>query len=411
MLGVTEFGVVYCWGYVEPRRLRVELLFPLNVLETMFQIPSENAEYLTTEELEAARQKIVAYFQNGNPVSVDQQVIQPQVTKVDFFPANQRDFAIQSEIDKLSFANGRVGITIHYPYQEVPQSIELEWDKFSRALNNVQAYLYYQDSVVGENFSRQVSDNRISWTNPGNWTEPKPVQAIAFRSDQVASSGVDRKYLTWLTGGLAAMVILLTRGRGRTVQGIALVSVMVLFSVVVVLFPAQTKTQIKADAGKEIPAENVQHLYQAFEFADEENIYDQLAQSVSGPQLRELYLQLLEGLTAQEQGGAVSSIESVQVLDVTLPEDTQLDPSAVSELLPPEANTQAAFQCQVSWSLKGLVEHWGHSHERTNKYVATAWYAAVNDEWKMIKLIVQDQDPGLTKPRPRKFSRTDAPAS
>lgn len=409
MLGVTEFGAVYCWGYIEARRLRVELLFPLNVLETMFEIPSRDPQFLQGDELDAASRKIGQYFTSGNPVHVNGQIVEPNVGKVDFFPADQRDFAVQADIERLSFANGRVGITLYYPYTQVPTTIELQWDKFSRALNTVQAYLYHEDKVTGETFSRQVSDNRIRWENPGNWQPPEPVQPMDFRTDQVETEAT----FNWL-GTLAALaagafVFYVSRSQSWTTR-LPLVILMVGVGFLVVRYSSTRRPPaIKPEAGKAIAEESIARIYRSFEFADEEEIYDQLSVSVAGPQLRDLYLQLLQGLTAEEQGGAVSSIEHVQVTGVEFPEDASLPSAQVRDQIPESGQPQAAFECQVQWDLRGLVEHWGHSHERTNHYLARAWFAAIDDQWKMIRLNVQSQDPGLTKPRPRKFTRTDEP--
>lgn len=405
MLGVTEFGSVYCWGYIEPRQLRVELLFPLNVLETMFEIESQASDYVAADELPALTERIKAFFQQGNPVEIDQALVSPQVTKVDYFPANQRDFAIRTEVEKLHYANGRVGITIRYPYRKVPRSIVLQWDKFSRAINTVQAYLYFGDRVVGETFSRQVSDNQIRWENPGDWKEPQAVLPITVKSHQVVPSSRHPLWTLLAIGALSLTIAWLFPARARTRIVLGFTIFLIVEFVIVAVWPTGVTT-IRPEAGEAIARQSIENVYHAFEFADEEEIYDQLSVSVAGPQLRELYLQLLSGLTAEEQGGAVSSIEKVEVVGAQLSENSHLSAKDLKPLNDQPAD--AGFRCQLQWNLQGLVEHWGHSHQRTNQYQAEAWFAAWDGQWKLVQLRVESQQPGLTKPRPRKFTRVDS---
>ena len=55
--------------------------------------------------------------------------------------------------------------------------------------------------------------------------------------------------------------------------------------------------------------------YESFRFRNEEQIYDALATSVQGDLLQEIYLEIQRGLKMEEQGGAVSRIRDVEIID------------------------------------------------------------------------------------------------
>jgi hypothetical protein len=120
------------------------------------------------------------------------------------------------------------------------------------------------------------------------------------------------------------------------------------------------------------------NVYRAFEFGDENAVYDALACSVSGDLLEKLYLQIRKGLEMQEQGGAVSRIRGVELLEGDFQTTTATDE------LP-------GFDYECDWTVNGTVEHWGHIHSRTNQYAARFKVSAIEGEWKITDVEVLDQ--------------------
>ena len=81
----------------------------------------------------------------------------------------------------------------------------------------------------------------------------------------------------------------------------------------------------------------------------------------------------------QEQGGAVSRIRGVRLLDGRLLETTAADESE-----------EFGYECD--WTVDGTVEHWGHIHSRTNKYAARFRVSAIEGQWKITDVEVLDQE-------------------
>lgn len=159
------------------------------------------------------------------------------------------------------------------------------------------------------------------------------------------------------------------------------------------------------DAGEacEVFAALQRNVYRAFEYRNEGDVYDILAQSVDGPLLDAVYNEIYHSLILREHGGAVARVESIELLEVehegggTLPE----------ERVP-------AFRVRSRWQVHGAVYHWGHVHLRTNEYEARYTVAQRDRQWKIVGVEylaqrpVQSLDEVPDALRTTKTSRVDA---
>ena len=54
-------------------------------------------------------------------------------------------------------------------------------------------------------------------------------------------------------------------------------------------------------------------------------------------------------------------------------------------------------------NLIGTIEHWGHIHERENKYDANFKIQLKDDAWKITEMQVNNEEQGVVKTSLRKF--------
>ncbi|NLT69900.1 MAG: hypothetical protein GXX91_04310 [Verrucomicrobiaceae bacterium] len=132
----------------------------------------------------------------------------------------------------------------------------------------------------------------------------------------------------------------------------------------------------------------LRNTYHAFDFRDEEAIYDTLEASVTGPLLERVYLEMRESLELEETGGP-----RVRVYEIALRECREADGGG---------GRSERFRRRAEWVTIGEVTHWGHTHERTNRYEAEMTVSAVGDTWKISGLDL------LNEERVRKISRREA---
>ena len=130
------------------------------------------------------------------------------------------------------------------------------------------------------------------------------------------------------------------------------------------------------EKSREAVAESLlRNIYRAFDYHSESDIYDALARSVQGELLADLYLKIKQGLSMQEQGGAVARVQEVKVVKTE----------------PLEGKSKSGFAERVTWQVEGTVEHWGHIHTRVNEYSADLDIQSADGSWKIAAMNVGRQ--------------------
>ncbi len=157
--------------------------------------------------------------------------------------------------------------------------------------------------------------------------------------------------------------------------------------------PFAARPKVSPEQASQVFTQLHKNIFRAFDYRNEEEIYNALAQSVDGELLRDLYLKIIESLKVKEQGGAVSNIREVKIVA-----GSALAPDQDSGL-----SDRPSFGFRSQWDLVGTVEHWGHIHERTNQYDARFQVELIDDQWKITAMQVLDESQGPVKTSLRKF--------
>lgn len=185
--------------------------------------------------------------------------------------------------------------------------------------------------------------------------------------------------LGWLCVALLALVVAwqlaeTLRGRGLGRRGLALTALLVL-----VAGAALGLGRLRAlddERAAEILAGLLHNIYRAFDFRDEETIYDVLERSVAGDLLARIYLETRRGLELASQGGARAKVKEVSLVEV----DAQ------------EFGAGEGFRARCTWTVAGSVGHWGHVHQRINQYEAAIEVRPVDGAWKITRLdVIQEE--------------------
>ena len=78
-------------------------------------------------------------------------------------------------------------------------------------------------------------------------------------------------------------------------------------------WPAAIAGELQPEQARELLQVLVKNVYRAFDFREEQDVYDKLAMSVSGKLLADLYLQNRRSFAIKEAGGAQARIQSVEI--------------------------------------------------------------------------------------------------
>ena len=117
-------------------------------------------------------------------------------------------------------------------------------------------------------------------------------------------------------------------------------------------------------------------IYHAFNWDDEGQTYDRLAEQVAGDLVTDIYLDSRRRLVAGTRQGASVVVRQVVVQDVGAPHTTEGD--------------NPAYPCR--WTVTAKVTHWQHSHQRRNVYEGDLRLAVENDRWKLAAIDLRSEE-------------------
>lgn len=382
-LGITSYSSVYSFIYIEPNEIRHEILIPLATLKTFLPVKSRDASFVEIDEQEAIRTLIRDWLRDENPVTINGSRVMPEFSRIDFYGLDLRDFAAQAAEQKVSLASGRVGIILRY--QTLDDSVRdatLTWEKFYSAMNKIRSVVIsYPDRIDRFEFSRfnKVDDNVLTWMcDPNALPQPiasvpavvtlRPTVTIPVASlfcivAAFSSLRISKPWLRLLISGAALILgVACWRSLGIKIE-----------------HPWQRPAELNSQKATEVFEKLHQGVYRSLDFGSEDRIYDVLATSVDGSLLEKLYLQLHQSLEMREQNGAIARIQAIKY-----DEGHQVPRAEMTVLWP-------GFEYRSTWTVAGTVEHWGHIHERQNRFDAVFTIEPRDGSWKITRMDIAGQ--------------------
>lgn len=136
----------------------------------------------------------------------------------------------------------------------------------------------------------------------------------------------------------------------------------------------QFTSGITKDEAKIIVKSLLKNVYRAFDYSSESDIYDTLANSVTDELLKQTYLAIKQSLIMQSQGGGISKVQEVKIINSKIPDSSF---------------KKNAFDADITWTVRGYIEHWGHTHYRLNQYHARFHVSKDKSSWKIKSLDIQ----------------------
>ncbi len=363
--------------YVEPYEVRHEILTRVKDLEHWMDLGLRGDEYIEPDELAALKQRIGEFLLHKNEVRIDGEALKPILDRTNYVKLALTGIQLIENPERLEISATIVGVIIAYITDGLPQEVTVDWELFTDQIQRVPVTAIDPAGPLKSYVEPQ--DNVHTWTNFLKNYQLPTVEAVA-----VAGS-LGRVNVP--VGSLAFLAILLPVGwqitrrrqRGKSVT-VPIVATVALLGASLAAYPyAQVSvakpTAIAASLEGE-PAQVLLHtllknVYRAFDFREEEDVYDKLALSVSGDLLASIYLQNRKSFAVQKAGGAQAKVKQVAILDV-----------AAEKI----SDRPLAFAFKSKWTAMGTVGHWGHVHTRKNLYDAIVTVEAVEGNWKITNL-------------------------
>lgn len=361
--------------YIEPYEVRKEIVLRPKDLQQWVDLGLEGKESITVEEQEEVKRKVVEFLAQRNPVTIDGQPVEGMLDRAHFIYRTLRTSGVIDPPRELDLVSATLGVIFVYPVDGLPQEATMKWELFGPRIQRVPTSA--TDEAGPLPFFVTPDDPVVRWQNflknptlPGLvevQTPPRGSGILFTLSALIAGAG-----LLWLAlrHGKAAI-------RGELPSRKVTLVASALAVVLAVAVPAGVKSSRVSDRDAEaIVAALLKNTYRAFDYRDENRIYDALEKSAAGELLTDIYLETRRSLEIENQGGARAKVKEVEVL------------SAVHSPL----DGELGFVTLATWNVSGSVGHWGHIHQRTNQYEARFTVQAIDGVWKITGLeLLQEQ--------------------
>ncbi|TWT61619.1 hypothetical protein [Rubinisphaera italica] len=414
-LGMRSYGETYAFLYVEPNEIRLETLVPLATLSGSLDIASDPTGKLDLKQQEELKPKIEELFRKSIQLKTDGEPTPVEFDRIEFFGVAIRDFSKNRPPQVVSMANARVGVILSISRTPSDNNVELKWELFNEFLYQVSLILVQGESTEQKTL-RQVDDQNVLTYSLVQNNEDRQLPAsvligpeLQMQLDQLHEMQSRIPLLKRTFIGLVACLILtvtvsMLLSRDNRIKSYFL-SVVILLSALLIAPTITTSWTIQQSMivefesrvnAEEITEQLLTQVYQAVNERDETATFEALENVVSGPLLREMYLEIRQSLTMETQNGAVGQAGAVEVETCEL----------LSNNFDNSAGPEFRYLCR--WNVPGRVEHWGHIHERTNSYLAEMQISADPDDqgqylWKITELELQNVDQKPISTSVRKF--------
>jgi hypothetical protein len=352
--------------YVEPYEVRVEIVARPRDVQRWADVGVGDLKTIPVEKQEGVKQKVADFFSENLDFTIDGAPISPLLDRVNFLERTLRTSTVITPPRDLDASSATLGVIFLHPTTGYPQEANVSWHHFIDRVDRIPAAA--TDEAGPLRFFLMPDDNVLWWKNfLKNPTLPTLVAVQAPPSIVLRGAAL----VSWIA--LAVMGVLVVRNGVAAARGkIPWRRVIATGAALVVVaggsFAATSSAGMNSDRAEGIVAALLHNVYRAFDFRDEETIYDTLEHSVTGDLLTETYLETRRGLELASQGGARAKVQQIEMLEV----------KAESE--------GRGFRAVCTWNVAASVGHWGHIHQRRNQYVAELTVEPVDGVWKITGL-------------------------
>lgn len=364
--------------YLEPFHARVEVMLDVATVQGWLKLPSVPAAPMSP----AARQLL---SDSAAKAAAEWCLMKANETRA------------QGALSGVALVKGKPGATLPYDDGEspteqelmvgfmyefsipgAPETIELRWSQFAAPVERLPLTIFHGVTSTRKEIS--VTNPSTTWTNDGKLPMPKPLAALPALPQPVVYA-VPVITILWGLFGIGFYIWMDVRNKkfpGGFLPFLAawLFGIAITWGTTVKIpepFAASSVAISTPAAAEAVLQPLLRNIYRAFDYRKEADIYDLLARSVDGELLRTLYLQIVQALTLDDAEGARVRVTD---LSVTIEQVTVRN---------------EGFVAQGQWTALGTVGHWGHQHQRLNRYKANLIVNPVAGEWKLTGLEVMEE--------------------
>jgi hypothetical protein len=359
---------------VEPYEIREEILIQALVVQQYLSFLEKELKKIPVELQEQIKKEIQEIVSFTNTIYVDNQLLTPADNIVNFVTLNRGGVATREIPVEEELEDAILGITLIYDIESFPDSISLNWDLFPDTVQHIEA------SVVDPHgaFTTMLAptDNVLNWKN----------RLVGYRVPAIEAIEVEKQpkplisLLLWF-GVLSTVIYQGVYNRSFGVKR----WIIIVFVMGFILYPfirSSVKLPFLPHGKPSVERANVilndllTNVYRAFDRRNEDDVYDRLALSVTGNQLTEIYIQNRQSMALENRGGARANVDDVMI----------------QKLNDINRHKNGGYVADVQWTVRGSVNHFGHTHYRQNQYRALVSFGIDSENWKITDIEILDMN-------------------
>jgi hypothetical protein len=362
----TYFEPMSGFIYVEPYEIRKEIIARPRDLQHWVDLGLADRETISVEMQGELKRRAAEFLRGHQAVLIDGKRVEPELARINFL---ERTLTASRVIDppvELDAYSAILGVIFVYPTEGLPERVTMDWDLWSDRIQRVPGASVDQAGPLP--IYLEPDFRVLEWQN--FLTNPELPTLLVLETPPSAPArwmGQLRWVVLIAALGVSAWWV---RAPRRRAAGIAVAWAAAAIS----FWIAGSGPQSNERAGA-VMSGLLHNIYRAFDFRDEERIYDTLAKSVAGDLLTQTYLEARRGLELVNQGGARVKVKEIELIEF------ETEPAA-----------SGGFSATATWIVAGSVGHWGHIHQRSNQYRAALDVAPVDGVWKLVGLEILEQE-------------------
>jgi hypothetical protein len=359
--------------YAEPFETRIEVIVRPKDIQQWQDLGIEGLEKLPVEMQAALKQRIAGFLLTKMEMTVDGEPVVPELQRINFLKRTLKSSIVIDPPEELDAISATLGVIYSVPTESLPKEARVTWNLFSPQLQEVRAAA--TDEAGPLPYRLRPDDNVLVWKNFLKHPTIPSIKAIA--------PPITKKKVAVPLGTILCLILFIPlvrtmlREKGKWV---ALASGGVVFLCAVLIYPflsipvtISSAPELTPEEATELVEGLLDNVYTAFDFRDESTIYDALDQSLVGDLLTEVYLQTMQSLELASQGGARVKVKGINL------EQADFEP------------LDNGVKATCVWDVMGSVGHWGHVHQRINRYNAVLDVENMDGRWKITGLDILDE--------------------
>ena len=378
--------------YIEPYEVRHETLIRVKDLEQWMELGLQGDEFIEIDEFEPLKKRVGEFLLQHSNVLIDGKELRPILDRTSFVKYTMTRTYFIEQPERLVLSTAMIGVIVTYLTEGIPQEVVVDWELFSERIQKVPTNAVDPAGPFPSDVTPE--DHLFVWNNYlKNYTIPT-----------VENVTVPEEFLSFplpLGSILCALFLLPVAWQIKTRKSqsrssvlhyglviLLIVGGVLLYPVwqVPIAKPAAMAPNIEEEQAVQMLNSLLKNVYRAFDFREEEDVYDKLAISVSGDLLTEIYLQNRKSFEVQQAGGAQAKVKEIDVSNVSVE----------------QLKDRFGLAFTTTWTALGTVGHWGHIHTRQNQYDAIITVEPVDGSWKITNLDLLEEkriDPYAPQPQ------------